>query len=104
LVKGEIFELIMWPPTQPKPFAKPVYTSKVGGISSIAIGPDGLMYYVDANRFDIYRTNGSFTNQAFQHTTYIHDLAFNAQGVLFFSESSGSGNDGKIYQVDLARR
>jgi hypothetical protein len=104
LAKGQISELIMWPPSQPAPFPKPDYTSQAGGIGSLAIGPDGWVYYADENQFDIFRTNGSATNLVFRHTTYIRDLAFNSRGKLFFSEASGAGRDGIIYQFDAEKR
>ncbi len=36
----------------------------------------------------------------FTHTTYVRDLAFGPDGALYFSESHGTADDGKIYRLE----
>lgn len=100
LARGKVYQVIKSSPSDPSPFPNSVYSSKVGGISSIAIGRDGWLYYVDANRFNIERTDGRHSMLVFRHTTYVRDLAFDSAGHLFFSEATGAARDGTIYKLD----
>ena len=60
------------------------------------------MCFVDANRTHIYRSNRCRSTIIYTHSTYVRDIAFNSNGTLFFSKSSGASSDGKIFEFDLA--
>lgn len=76
------------------------YERSSGRLSSLAVGPDGRMYFVNANRRSIFRIDGGAETRVYRHTTLVRDLAFDRQGHLYFSESTGAGGDGMIYRFN----
>ena len=52
---------------------------------------------LDGNK--IYRADSS---TVYTHSTFVRDLAVGPGGALYFSESYGAGQDGKIYRFDAA--
>ena len=82
----------------------PVYTSKAISASAITFSPKEEAYFVDANRTDIYRTDGDTEEKVYTHTTHINDIVFDRRNNLYFSEAMGAGADGKIYKLDLTTK
>lgn len=91
----------------------PIYTRPSGNIHSFAFHPGvpEKLYYVNANRDDIYMsaetgTGWSAESVIYTHNTYVRDIAFafdrNGDLGLYFSEATGAGGDGKIYKLDGA--
>lgn len=98
LAPGKVFQV-----TQLSfPFPRQVYERPAGGLHAVAVGPDGRLYFTDANQFDILRTDGLGEERIFRHATYVRDLAFDSRGRLFFSQATGAGGDGTIFRLDLA--
>jgi glucose/arabinose dehydrogenase len=67
------------------------------------------LYYVNANEDKIYRSSETGTGWTreevvYDHDTYVRDLAFDLDQdgdlVLYFSEATGAGADGKIYRIE----
>lgn len=79
------------------------YTTPRRRIYGAAFSPTGRLYFVDANERAIYRLFRflwfRFTLTVHTHTTYVRDVGFDPAGVLYFSEASGAGGDGKIYRL-----
>jgi hypothetical protein len=73
-----------------------------GRIYSVKVGPDGVTYLVNANTFDVLSWTGGVPEVLYHHTTYVRDVAFDAQGRLYFSEATGAGGNGRIYRLDDA--
>jgi len=90
-----------------------IYTRPSGRLYSFAFHPGvpEKLYYVNANEFNIYRSDEtgsgwSAESTIFTHKTYVRDIAFafdqNGNFGLYFSEATGAGGDGTIYRVDGA--
>jgi hypothetical protein len=89
----------------------PIYTRSSGRIYTFAFHPDipQKLYFVNANDVKIYRvleiSPGTWGTEevVLSRNTYIRDLAFrfNQAGDLrlYFSEATGAGGNGKIYEV-----
>jgi hypothetical protein len=89
----------------------PIYTRSSGQIYTFAFHPDlpQKLYFVNANDLKIYRvleiSPGTWSTEevVLSRNTYIRDLAFrfNQAGDLrlYFSEATGAGGNGKIYEV-----
>jgi hypothetical protein len=71
-----------------------------GRLYTIVVGPDGVAYVSDANTNDLLRWTGGTLSLVHRHTTYLRDIAFDAQGRLHFSEATGARADGRIYRLD----
>jgi hypothetical protein len=89
----------------------PIYTRSAGQIYTFAFHPDlpQKLYFVNANDIKIYRvleiSPGTWGTEevVLSRNTYIKDLAFrfNQAGDLrlYFSEATGAGGNGRIYEV-----
>jgi hypothetical protein len=88
-----------------------IYTRPSRNLYSFAFHPyvPEKLYYVNANENKIYRsseTNTGWTREevVYDHDTYVRDLAFDLDQdgdlVLYFSEATGAGADGKIYRIE----
>ncbi|MBN2445002.1 MAG: WD40 repeat domain-containing protein [Spirochaetales bacterium] len=83
-----------------------IYTRAADRLSSFAFAPwdPDLLYYVNASDKHIFSvqldTSGLTENTIYSHTTYVRDIAFDQSGILYFSESTGAGGDGKIWRVE----
>jgi hypothetical protein len=71
----------------------------VGDVHALAITRDGGHYYVCKNRFDIVRDDHKSQEAVFKHATYVRHVALDDADNLYFSESSGAREDGKIYRL-----
>lgn len=78
-----------------------VYWPKAIEAACIAFSPTELAYFVDASKYDIYRTDGKIEEKIFSHNTYVRDVVFDRKGQLYFSEATGAGGDGIIYKLDV---
>ena len=94
---GKIFQILSEVPGRPDPFVWPKYFRESGGVHAVAFAGYGYAFFLDANRFDIYETNGVTEDRVFTHSTYVRDLDYDSRSRLYFSESSGSRADGIIY-------
>lgn len=72
-----------------------------GRIYSLAVAPDGGIYFSDHNDFHIYRLRAGKEERIYSHTTYTRNVRFDAGGRFYFSEASGAGRDGTIYGLNL---
>ncbi len=79
--------------TEPDPLAL-VYHS--------AFSPGGVLYVSDANTNAVLEVQpGEQPVEAYRHTTFLRDVAFDPAGAFYFSEASGVTDDGAIYKLDL---
>ena len=77
-----------------------IYRRESGRLYSVAVAPNGIFYFSNANDNHVYRLKGKTEIKVFTHTTYTRDVEFDFQGRLYFSESTGAGGDGVIYRLD----
>jgi hypothetical protein len=88
-----------------------IYTRPSRNIYSFSFHPyvPEKLYYVNANEDKIYRSSETATGwtreeTVFDHDTYVRDLAFDLDQdgdlVLYFSEATGAGANGKIYRIE----
>ena len=97
---GKIFQILADRPGRPGPFLWPKYFRDSGSIHAVAFAGYGPAYFSDANRYDIYKTDGISEDRVFTHSTYVQDLAFDSRSRLYFSESSGASDNGVIYHLN----
>ena len=97
---GKIFQILSDAPGRPEPFVWPKYFRSSGGVHAVGFAGYGFAYFLDANRFDIYKTDGVSEDKVFTHSTYVRDLDFDSRSRMYFSESSGSRDDGVIYHLN----
>ncbi len=77
-----------------------IYRRKSGRLYSVAVAPNGIFYFSNANDNHIYKLKGNTEIKVYTHTTYTRDVEFDSQGRLYFSESTGAGGDGIIYRLE----
>jgi hypothetical protein len=77
-----------------------LYRAPAGRIYYAAVGPDGSLYYSDANQNRIIRAIGNQVTVVYTHSTYLRDIAFDPQGQIYFSEATGAFRDGRIYRLN----
>jgi len=75
------------------------FTADGGRIYNLTVGPDGLIYFSDSNDRHVKRWTGEEIQTVYTHSTYLRDIGFDPDGRLYFSESSGAGGDGRIFQI-----
>jgi hypothetical protein len=103
---GSVFRLGTIPGSE-----ETIYTRPSRNIYSFAFHPylPEKLYYVNANEDKIYRSSETGTGWTreevvYDHDTYVRDLAFDLDQdgdlVLYFSEATGAGADGKIYRIE----
>ena len=91
--------------------AETIYTRPSRNLYSFAFHPyiPEKLYYVNANENKIYRSSQAHTGwtaeeTVYDHDTYVRDLAFDLDQdgdlVLYFSEATGAGANGKIYRIE----
>lgn len=80
-----------------------VYRRSSDYLYTVAVAPNGDIYFVNANAFQIYRIVGGVERSIYTHTTYVRDVAFGADGRLYFSEATGAGGDGTVYELRNGR-
>jgi hypothetical protein len=97
---GKIFQILHDRPGRPGPFLWPMYFRKSGQILAVAFAGYGSAYFTDANRSNIYKTDGVSEDTIYTHNTYVRDLAFDSRSRLYFSESSGAHGNGVIYGLN----
>ena len=84
------------------------FTRVSGRVSAFAFAPwdPDRLFYLDANGSKIYETTLGVTTPVesvvYTHSTYVRDLAFDEHGMLYFSEATGAGADGKIWRLDAS--
>jgi hypothetical protein len=76
------------------------YTRPSDKIYYLATAPDGTLYFSNANDYDLYKLYNGSETKVYTHDTYLRDVQFDSDGKLYFSESSGSSDDGYIYMLD----
>jgi serine/threonine protein kinase len=78
--------------------------SNLGGeVDAFVVDRKNQEYYVLANTTTIVKAGKDGAALFYQHTTYVRDLALDDDDQVYFSESRGSGGDGKIYLVHPPR-
>ncbi len=77
-----------------------LYRAPAGRIYYAKVGPDGGLYYSDANQNRLIRAIGNQITVVYTHSTYLRDIAFDPQGQIYFSESTGAFRDGRIYRLE----
>ena len=77
-----------------------LFQATTGRIYAAAVGPGNTLFTSDFNDFDVERHTGVEDMTVFTHTTYLRDVAFDKEGSLYFSQSSGAGADGRIYRME----
>lgn len=76
------------------------YSRRSGDLTNFAFSPvTEELFYSNANAFDVFKwgPNGEFVY--YHSNTYVRDLAFDANGGLYISHSSGAGGDGSILRL-----
>lgn len=83
-----------------------IYARARGRLYSVAVAPDGTVYFSNHNDNHIYRLLLPSGEEArvYTHDTYTRDVEFDSEGRLYFSESTGAGGDGTVYRLDLESR
>ena len=76
------------------------FTRSSGNIYSVAAAPNGEVFFVNANQFNIYKIQSGSEQLVYTHNTYVRHVEFDAQGRLYFSEATGAGGDGFIYRLN----
>jgi len=79
------------------------YERPRGRLYSVAIAPNGKIYFSNANDYEIYRLDKGREVKIYTHSTYTRDIEFDAKGQLYFSESTGASSDGTIYRLQNGR-
>ena len=79
---------------------KTLYRAPAGRIYYAVVGPDGGLYYSDANQNRLIRAIGNQVTVVYTHSTYLRDIAFDPQGQIYFSESTGAFSNGRIYRLN----
>jgi hypothetical protein len=83
-----------------------VYTRPSSNLYSFLLAPwaANKLYFVNANEYKIYVKDLSPGAPAeagvYTHTTYVRDIAVGKDGLLYFSEATGAGGDGKIWRLE----
>jgi len=80
-----------------------IYVRQRGRLYYVAVDRQGTIYFSNGNDREIYRLEGGRESRVYTHSTYTRDLAFDAEGHLYFSESTGAGGDGTIYRLHGAQ-
>lgn len=75
------------------------WSRRSGRLHTFAFSPAEELYFADANGFTIYRVTPNGESVHYQSNTYVRDLAFDGNGMLYFSHASGAGGDGQIYRL-----
>ncbi len=62
------------------------------------------LYFVDANRFNIYvkrlGPGAPAESIVYTHTTYVRDIHITQDGTIYFSEATGAGGDGRVWRLN----
>lgn len=74
------------------------FRRRSGSISSIALW-GGRLYFCSANDRRIYQRMEQRERVVFEHTSNVRDVAVDPNGNLYFSVTSGSGGDGRIFKL-----
>ena len=67
-------------------------------LHAFAVGRDGRQYYLCSNEPSLVQADKDGEKLIFTHSTLVRDLAPDEDDNIYFSEGSGAGADGKIYQ------
>jgi len=76
------------------------YKRDRGRIYNLAIATDGTIYFSDSNDRHLYKLENGREIRIYTHSTYLRDIEFDPLGRLYFSESTGAGDDGTIYRIE----
>lgn len=76
------------------------YKRSRGQIYSVAVSPDGSVYFSDANDKYLYRLQAGRELPVYTHTTYLRHVRLDSIGRLYFSEATGAGGDGTVYRLE----
>ena len=83
-----------------------IYTKPSGRIYSFLFAPwdPDKLYFVNANEYKIFLKDLSPgappATIVHTHSTYVRDIAIPDDGLIYFSEATGAGGDGKIYRLE----
>jgi len=75
-----------------------LFERRSGNITSIAIYKNQL-FFCSVNDRRIYQSFEKGERVVFEYKTYIRDIAVDSNGNLYFSDASGSKDDGKIHRL-----
>jgi hypothetical protein len=70
-----------------------------GKITSIAFSQDGTLHFVNMNDNRIFRVIRGREDVIHTHHTYVRDIVIDINDTIYFSEASGAGDDGRIYEL-----
>lgn len=83
-----------------------VYQRPSGRLYSFLFAPwdADKLYFVNSNEFKIYLKDLSPgappESVVHNHSTYVRDIAVDPDGVMYFSEATGAGGDGKVWRLN----
>ncbi len=63
------------------------YTRPAGALTHFAFSPAGDLYYADPVGYSIFTSTPDGEQVYFTHDTYVKDLAFGSDGLLYFSDA-----------------
>jgi hypothetical protein len=66
-----------------------LYRRAMNNIYSIAVSPDGAIFFCNANEYNVYKIQGAGEKVVYRHNTYVRALAFDSRGALYFSDATG---------------
>ena len=75
------------------------YTRSRQRLHSFAFTKNNVLYFSDANDFNVNKVEKEEEVLVYSHTTYIRHIEFDSRDQLYFSQSSGGGADGYIYRL-----
>ena len=75
------------------------FQASSGSIYNCAFGNDGLLYFSNQNDKKLFCVFNEEPTVIYEHTAYIRDIGVHPDGRVYFSETSGSSADGKIYRL-----
>ena len=82
-------------------FLELYWSRRSGALSNFAFSPSEQLYFSDANGSNIYTVTPNGETVYYQANSLVRDLAFDANGILYFSHATGSSGDGQIYRLSL---
>jgi outer membrane protein assembly factor BamB len=80
------------------------FTLPSGSLTHFAFKPDDTLYYLDSNDRGVYYHTAKGEILYYNNSTYVRDLAFDSQGMLYISEASGGSKDGAIYTLTFDQK
>ena len=79
---------------------RPLFDWEGGSIGSVALGPNGEVYFSDYSDGYIYRVDHGEVEKVHFHSSDTHKVVVDEEGLVYFSEASGSTGDGAIFRLN----